>query len=614
MNSMSISNKESIQKPTMVRAPIPVKVSASSEFLGRKSILNESITKNASRESITKNASRESITKNASRESISKSPRRSKPAPSLGVGSVFVASAIRPQLLRKEQSSSSVWTTASSARSNSKEEDEEEEEDYGDDEASSSSSGADASSSSEDEDDSLMPQSGNRVSYVHPQSSGINRLSKLIKKYSSIEELLHADAIAVPSAPAPVHSRITVWNPVPVISSCSSSGVFKSLSSHFVPTEPKNYDVTRTQSSSGGFSSSPPPPPIPPRQLKPQLPPPPPPQMHPAPNRPQTLTGLMQPSCRLPDNVPVPYLEPEGATLCGLMARSVCSSRAPGPSVNSIAASALNYSPSTNSSAQSLKNSAGLMDCSPTSMIMKSVSGSRIVSEAKQQLEKKDFLSPSTSGSKMRPQSLIVQTGRETNPPDLSPRRNSGRIAPVGNKQYEASLSPESAEKKQREILAFFGTASEKPPPERCASDAPRTGQHKTVLNPVQVRFRAKSAAPIRPRAVSEGFHPAAPSHSAADELTSDVDELFDKLLAGDDVAAVGSRGLTVAGNSNFSRDFQCSAASSNGAPPQLDQQPTDGGELSAKLKFQDRRRVWEQSTSSLSKLHLNQSVTLSSE
>ena len=447
--------------------------------------------------------------------------------PRLVQGTSLHASAAGPRPLRKDFSCSSIWTDF-------KDDKEDEEEDYGDDEASSSS----CSSDDEDQPAHSIPSS---VANSRSSSSGINRLSKLIKKYSSTEDLNKETALPVRQlgSTTPVSTgKIANWT------GASSSGVFKSLSNQFIAAgdwRRRSDDMANIE-----LLSVTPPPPIPPR-----------PRDGPT-ARPQTLCGLKSAA----------YVEPTGATLVGLVARNVRTSH----NSNSIANSALTFADST-----SFHSSNATNDHSPTSIIMKSVSSSRIVTEAKELLSKRpDFLSSPGSGQhhRSRPQSLIVPSDAPVAAGLI--RRSSARV--VGNKQYEASMSPESAEKKQREMLKFFSSSAAD-----TSSTSPSLSKTSRAV-PVQMRFRAKSVAPsaaLRPRTVTDdGASLGLPS--APDELTSDVDELFDRLLASDSLA---------------------DARNASDPAPQASSHLT-------KAKFLDRRRVWEQST----KLHLNESISLSSE
>ena len=476
--------------------------------------------------------------------------------------------------LRKDISSSSIWTTASAGSFDLKDE-KEEEDDYGDDEASSSSMS--------DEDDQQDASSTTESTRCRTNSSGMNRLSKLIKKYSSMEDINQESG-----ASSPVRPQITVnarrspaWNP-PVVS-VSSPGVFKSMSNQFIPT-----GEWRTRSDDIASIEIPvTPPPVPPRQLKPN-----PPEDNETFKRPQTLCGLKSSSASALNTL-AGYVEPPGPTLVGLVARNV---RSVAPA-NSITHSAMNFAGSvTGMQVQPLN------DISPTSLIIKSVSSSRIVNEAKEQLSKRPDFLQTVSGVRSRPQSLVVPSQSPTNcEGDGVQRRSSGRV--VGNKQYEASLSPESAEKKQRELSKFFNESNPAVTPTERSSSA-----SKVATSPVQVRYRARSVATTaRPRAVSEGASLSFPS--PPDDLSSDVDELFDRLLASDNIA--DTRGST----SVYQRVPRRESVSPprNTAAQSLDQISPNGdssSHLSAKSKFNDRRRVWEQS----SKIHLNESINLISE
>ena len=471
--------------------------------------------------------------------------------------------------LRKDFSSSSVWTTASVGSFDFKDE-KEEEDDYGDDEASSSSSS--------DEDDhrgapSPAESTGSRIN-----SSGINRLSKLIKKYSSTEDVNQDSSPLRPQVTAPA-GRFA-WNPPTV--SISSPGVFKSLSNQFISAG----DWGRRSDDISNMENPITPPPIPPRELKPN-----PPLGNANFQRPQTLCGLKSSSASALNTL-AGYVEPPGPTLVGLVARNVRSIA----STNSITNSAMNFTVSVAGLPAHPEN-----DCSPTSLIMKSVSSSRIVSEAKEQLSKRPDFLQLAPGVRSRPQSLVVPSPSPSScGGDGGQKRVPGRV--VGNKQYEASMSPESAEKKQRELLKFFNDSVPAVSPAERSSSASKVG-----TSPVQVRFRARSAvAAARPRAVSEGASLGFPS--PPDEISSDVDELFDRLLASDSINDANS------GAGMFQKSSRENASSlRNAAAEVLDQTSVNGdpsSQLSAKSKFNDRRRAWEQS----SKIHLNESISLISE
>jgi hypothetical protein len=291
----------------------------------------------------------------------------------------------------------------------------------------------------------------------------------------------------------------------------------------------------------------------------------------PAPPSSLTLTGLRASTEALPGSaIPPPsavshYVEAPGPTLVGLVARNVMSSAmsTAGSSSNSIASSALNYS------AANLKATPSPSDLSPTSLLMKSVSSSRIVSEAKQHLE--------------RPKSLVLNTNTNAlAPPESSPgmvRRN----ASVGTKQYEASLSPDSAEKKQREILQFFGSSSS-------SASVP-------AVSPLPV-----VAAP-NPASASSSVTKAAVNHHARSLLmsrqlsqdnnsgSSDVDELFNQLLA-DQILSPEA-----AGHQRFvPNPLSFEALGTDG-------RPSSSGATSQK-KFADRRKAWEASTCTSITLH----------
>jgi len=143
------------------------------------------------------------------------------------------------------------------------------------------------------------------------------------------------------------------------------------------------------------------------------------------------------------------YVDPSGPTLVGLVAKNVLQQ--------------IQHPPEAT--------------YNPTNQLMKSLSGSRLVSQAVQQHQN-------------RPKSLVLSL---PNPAELSVRRSSPTI---GTKQYEASLSPDSAEKKQREIMQFFMANSSNSGP--------------------------KGPSPVAPKPLER-------------QASSDVDELFDQLVSSPD-------------------------------------------------------------------------------
>lgn len=165
------------------------------------------------------------------------------------------------------------------------------------------------------------------------------------------------------------------------------------------------------------------------------------------------------------------YVDPSGPTLVGLVAKNVIQQQ-------------MRRSP-TSLSEDVITN--------PANQLMKSVSGSRIVSQAAQKIVQQSTSHVGVIAN--RPRSLILLPPPETSPM-TSPgttRRASPSAVIVGTKQYEAALSPESAEKKQREIMQFFSSA--------------KVGQQQSV-------------SPSRPTVVRQ------------ESSQSDVDETFDILVA----------------------------------------------------------------------------------
>ena len=283
------------------------------------------------------------------------------------------------------------------------------------------------------------------------------------------------------------------------------------------------------------------------------------------------------------------YLEPAGPTLVGLVASnvSVGSSR----NVSSIVTSAQSFAPTL--------DVASSQDYSPTSSIMKSVSSSRLITGAKEQLSKKDC---PLVASRPRPQSLILPANRENGiDHHPSPDRRSSSVVrtatSIGTKQFEAFLSPDSAEKKQREIMQFFAMASANPSSSsplapKVTSGAAKSGQKSETC--VKMRFKAypstASGGVQRPRAVSEGA--ALNEDIQLDDLISDVDEVFEKLLADTDSLKRGPKSRPEASRSLEMVDVPARPIGQNGA---------------VKSKFADRRRAWEESSSC--KLHINQAA-----
>jgi hypothetical protein len=247
--------------------------------------------------------------------------------------------------------------------------------------------------------------------------------------------------------------------------------------------------------------------------------------------------------------------------LVGLVARNVMSSAmsTAGSSSNSIASSALNYS------AANLKPASVTSDLSPTSLLMKSVSSTRIVSEAKQHLE--------------RPKSLVLNSTTSTSTNSLIPPENSPglvrRNASVGTKQYEASLSPDSAEKKQREILQFFGSSSTSfPAVSPLPAVAPPVATPKTTVN----HHAARSV--LRQFSLDNNSG------------SSDVDELFNQLLADQILSPEAS-----VGHHRFGLENPLSVESSLGVGGRDNKQ-------TSRNKFADRRKAWEDSTCTSITLH----------
>jgi hypothetical protein len=423
--------------------------------------------------------------------------------------------------------------TQSSFRSDSKDDDDEEEDQEGDDEASSSTSSDD---DEEEPEKSTLPSV--KVQPPTPAASssisGLKNLTKILQKFSVPDE----------SPTFPSQNRF------------NSSGIIKkSFSSHQIrsTTTPPAFlgglssndlgGLSRTKSSSG-FGCIPPPSSL-------------------------TLTGLRSSSDNISSAIPPPpssagshYVEAPGPTLVGLVARNVMSSAmsTAGSSSNSIASSALNYS------AANLKPANGPSDLSPTSLLMKSVSSTRIVSEAKQHLERpKSLVLNSTTTSTSTTHSLI--------PPENSPglvRRN----ASVGTKQYEASLSPDSAEKKQREILQFFGSSSTSfPAVSPLPAVAPPVATPKTMVN-----HHAAARSVLRQFSLDNNSG------------SSDVDELFNQLLADQILSPEAS-----VGHHRFGLENPLSVESSLG-----------GGrdKQTSRNKFADRRKAWEDSTCTSITLH----------
>jgi hypothetical protein len=258
-------------------------------------------------------------------------------------------------------------------------------------------------------------------------------------------------------------------------------------------------------------------------------------------------------------------VEAPGPTLVGLVARNVMSSAmsTAGSSSNSIASSALNYS------AANLKPASVTSDLSPTSLLMKSVSSTRIVSEAKQHLErpKSLVLNSTTTSTSSTTNSLI--------PPENSPglvRRN----ASVGTKQYEASLSPDSAEKKQREILQFFGSSSTSfPAVSPLPAVAPPVATPKTMVN-----HHAAARSVLRQFSLDNNSG------------SSDVDELFNQLLADQILSPEAA-----VGHHRFGSENPLSVESSLGGGGRDNKQ-------TSRNKFADRRKAWEDSTCTSITLH----------
>jgi len=567
---MTNSNKESLSKNI---EPAVTREAKTNSFKESTITKKDSILKTDKKSSLVKRSvvgSEQSV--QLSKESTDKKTRRLESRG--GIATVSSAARIYPldnssRHLLRDISSSSVWTTASVGSFDFKDE-KGEEDDYGDDEASSSSSS--------DEDNQQGQSSSAEGTCSRTNSTGINRLSKLIKKYSSTEDLHQDCAPQPPHGSVPV-GRFTSWNP-PVVS-ISSPGVFKSLSNQFIPTGDwrcKSGDIASIEKPMT-------PPPIPPRQLKPNPPP-----GNETYQRPQTLCGLKS-SSGSALNTLTGYVDPPGPTLVGLVARNVRNMAS--TSSNSITDSAMNFAVSVSGVQANPAN-----DCSPTSMIMKSVSSSRIVSEAKEQLSKRPDFLESAPSVRSRPQSLLVPSPTPPGGGEGVQRRSSARV--VGNKQYEASMSPESAEKKQRELSKFFNDSTPAVTPTERSSSASKVGS-----SPVQVRFRARSAAAAgRPRAVSEGA--SLGFHSPPDDVASDVDELFDRLLSTDHTSDTHDR----AGAFKTKSRRESSSPRRNVDSQSLDETAANGdpsGHLSAKSKFNDRRRVWEQS----SKIHLNESIGL---
>ena len=288
-----------------------------------------------------------------------------------------------------------------------------------------------------------------------------------------------------------------------------------------------------------------------------------------------TLTGLRSSSDNISSTIPPPpssagshYVEAPGPTLVGLVARNVMSSAmsTAGSSSNSIASSALNYS------AANLKPASVTSDLSPTSLLMKSVSSTRIVSEAKQHLERpKSLVLNSTTTSTSTTNSLI--------PPENSPgllRRN----ASVGTKQYEASLSPDSAEKKQREILQFFGSSSTSfPAVSPLPAAPPPVATPKTMTVTSSVNHHAAARSVLRQFSLDNNSG------------SSDVDELFNQLLADQILSPEAA-----VGHHRFGLENPLSVESSLGGGRDNKQ--------TSRNKFADRRKAWEDSTCTSITLH----------
>ena len=311
------------------------------------------------------------------------------------------------------------------------------------------------------------------------------------------------------------------------------------------------------------------------------------------------------------------FLEPTGPTLVGLMASNVSPTFGrPGTNNNnSVLSSAQNFAPGLHEA------SATKADYSATNSVIRSVSSSRLISDAKEQLSKKDC--PLVISSRPRPQSLMILPVTGTTKPiggdsgsgEPSPigvrRTGSGsvRAVTVGTKQYEACLSPDSAEKKQREILQFFGSTASTPvlstSTTTTVSKKVSTQQSTVVKSPTNtMKLRSKtsaaSSAPLnaqRPRAANA----AVVDEFQLDDLISDVDEVFEKLLADTDSLKRPVSRSCATGKAAQARRPQAPTPSVQ-ARIQLEPQPS-----SQPNKFADRRRAWEES--SACKLHINQAA-----
>jgi hypothetical protein len=207
---------------------------------------------------------------------------------------------------------------------------------------------------------------------------------------------------------------------------------------------------------------------------------------------------------------------------------------------------------------------------------MKSVSSSRIVSEAKQHLE--------------RPKSLVLNTTNANSlaPPEMSPgmvRRNPS----VGTKQYEASLSPDSAEKKQREIAQFFGSATSIPAvsPLPVVPPSPPTAARAMVATASNSSSSVTKVNHHHARSVLMSRQLSQDNNSGG----SDVDELFNQLLADQILSPEAAAAHRFVAN-----PLSLEATSDRKSSPSV------GG--TSRNKFADRRKAWEASTCTSMTLH----------
>lgn len=334
----------------------------------------------------------------------------------------------RPRRMMRNRSCSSV-VTQSSLRSDSKDTDDDKDSIgiIGDDEASSS----DDSSS---DDEPVRPKH-------QKQADGLKTLSKILKKHSD-------EPPNPPMAPLIIH---------PPVEDYRSNSVSKSYSSRELRSASGSLDEYQSYGISRAMSST---------SVRPSLP----------------LASVT--------SEVLPYVEPEGPTLVGLVAKNVARRSS---SSNSLHSNSLHPSPTA----------------PELPFVSRSVSSSRLVTEAKHQLERRDA----------RPKSLVIPSPTEVR-----------KMQTVGSKQYEASLSPESAEKKQREVMAFFGQNQmrQQQYQQQCQQQMMFSASCATAV-------RSSSAAPVmmvNPAVARLVRSEKVPLNRQSSFDGSDVDEVFNRILA----------------------------------------------------------------------------------